>query len=143
MRIRYHLLLTFLLISPAMAANPLLQDFWQCTITDDLDKHWTFRHSFQKVALHKAWEACKKSSQQPASCDMAGENCDAFLNGQNTSPMWQCTALDQQAKAWVSSVYRQRDDAALAAKDRCLKHSGLPDTCYINLLTCVNLNERE
>lgn len=136
--------LTFLLFMlPTTGMANAQQDYWQCSSMDDHDKIWTSRHSFQKVALQRAWQACKQESQHPSSCQIDHYQCDAFLNGENTSPMWQCTALDQMAKPWISGVHRQRDEAALTAKARCLERSGFPDTCYINLLTCVNLNERE
>ncbi len=58
----------------------------------------------------------------------------------STTPMWICTALDFTAEPWQSNLYPHRDDAALAAKDYCKQNSNVPDTCYINMVTCRNLN---
>jgi hypothetical protein len=55
--------------------------------------------------------------------------------------MWQCTALDQTGEPWQSNFYSQRLDAALGAKAFCKEKSSVPDTCYINLVTCINKNE--
>ncbi len=38
-------------------------------------------------------------------------------------------------------VYTVREDAALAAQTSCKRESSIPETCYINLITCVNLND--
>jgi hypothetical protein len=50
-------------------------------------------------------------------------------------------AIDLHAKAWLGDIYRKRNDAALGAKAYCKDQSGVPDTCYINLLTCKDLNQ--
>ena len=95
---------------------------------------------YQLAAINKALDACKKQSQFPANCKVAKARCEAFVNGISTRPMWQCTALDQMAKVWPSKIYVHRDDAAIAAKAYCQQGSSFPDTCYINLMTCKNLN---
>jgi hypothetical protein len=65
------------------------------------------------------------------------------MNGVSTRPMWRCTAFDQMVKSWPSNTYTHRDDAAIAAKAYCEQGSAFPDTCFINLMTCKNMNSRE
>lgn len=113
---------------------------WHCNAYDGEERQWVASSAYQRTALNKAYEACKKESAKPLSCKAAKEYCDASIQGISTSPMWQCTALDQMAQPWKSSLYIHRDDAALGAKAFCHERSAMPDTCYINLLTCKNIN---
>lgn len=116
--------------------------FWQCVAYDSQHLEWAGTSTYQLTASNKAMDACKKQSHHPATCKVAKESCDAYVHGVNTSPMWQCTALDLMAKPWVSNPHHLRDDAAIAARGLCEQHSAMPDTCYINLMTCKNLNEQ-
>lgn len=118
-------------------------DNWQCTARDATDKEWTRSGNYQRSAVNNAFEACKKESIHPATCKTSDADCESFMNGLSTRPMWRCIALDQMAKSWESNLYSQRDDAALAAKAYCQDRSNFPDTCYINLMTCKNVNLRE
>lgn len=130
-----HSTLFFLLIfisSPIWAAA----DYWQCAAHDDEKKQWLAISAYQRVATHKAFEACKKESRIPASCKTTNESCEPPENVDNNKQGWQCTALDLAAKAWASKVHSSKDDAALDAKAYCQEHSSTPDSCYINLLTC-------
>ncbi|MGQ3892253.1 hypothetical protein [Legionella sp. CNM-4043-24] len=131
--------LALALISTSSAAR----DDWQCRSHDGLNKEWTGRSDYERAALNKAFDACRKASDDPASCKVAKVDCEFFVNGQTTQAMWQCVAMDQMAKVWPSNPYPQRDDAAIAAREYCQSKSGYPDTCYTNLMTCKNLNERE
>lgn len=129
-------------------------NYWQCTAYDSEEKQWIVKNAYERVAINKAFEACKKESRAPASCKATNESCDYFANGTNSNrpkvsvnmnrtfsdAMWQCTALDQMAKPWVGNPSSNKDDAALGAKAYCQQHSTVPDTCYINLLTCKNIN---
>ena len=54
----------------------------------------------------------------------------------NNHVIWRCTALDQMAQSWVGHISANRDDAALDAEAYCQEHSSVPDSCYIDLLTC-------
>lgn len=116
------------------------KNFWRCKAIDSSQTSWSAESSFERAAINKAYHACKKQSRYPKSCKTAREYCDAYVNGINTTPMWRCTALDQMAKAWLSAIYRKRDDAAIGAREYCKSKSSMPDSCYINLLTCRNLN---
>ncbi|WP_298625970.1 hypothetical protein [uncultured Legionella sp.] len=115
--------------------------YWQCITRDKTDREWTARNSYQKVAINIAFDACKKESEFPASCKAAKSDCEGFYRGMSTKPLWRCTALDQTAEPWFSNFYSQRDDAALAARAYCRENSTVPDTCYINMVTCRNFNE--
>lgn len=118
-------------------------NFWRCSANDAEHREWIFDSSYEISAINRSFEECKKQSNIPASCKSSKESCEMFLNGLTTRPMWRCTALDQMAKVWLSNIYKQRDDAAIAAKTFCQQGSSFPDTCYINLMTCKNLNGRE
>jgi hypothetical protein len=133
-----------LLRQEAIADNTITDlNFWSCTAYDAENKEWNGKSGYELAAINKAYEACRKQSKIPTSCKTAKESCEVFMNGVSTRPMWRCTALDQMAKTWPSNVYTHRDDAAIAAKAYCEQGSSFPDTCYINLMTCKNLNQRE
>ena len=115
--------------------------YWQCITQDKTNKQWTARNGYQKVALNIAFAMCKKESEFPASCKASKSNCEGFYMGMSTKPLWRCTAVDHTAAPWNSNFYSQRDDAALAAEAYCKENSSVPDTCYINMVTCRNFNE--
>ncbi len=117
--------------------------YWQCTTHDSANKQWSVRNIYRKVALNLAFGQCKKESQNPASCKASIDDCEGFNQGMSTRPVWRCTALDQTAEYWQSNFYIHRDDAALAAQAYCRKKSVVPDTCYINVVTCVNIIQGE
>jgi hypothetical protein len=132
------ILLSFILTTATWAEG----SYWQCTTVDNQEKQWVAKNPYDRVAINKAYDACKKQSTNPSSCKSSKENCEYFSDGMSTRPAWRCTALDQMSKPWPSNLHTNRDDAALEAKAYCQQHSGMPDSCYINLLTCNNLNER-
>lgn len=125
-----------ILLGTTTASAETLPDYWQCATTDQNNRSWTAQHAYQRMAINQAFEQCKKESTSPATCSASKNACDFFSNGQNSTPMWHCTALDQMNKAWPSRPYRNRDDAAIAARAYCEQKSGFPDSCYVNLLTC-------
>jgi hypothetical protein len=116
---------------------------WKCIARDAANKEWRASSNYERVAINHAFELCKKESTLPSSCKTSKQDCEAFIDGVSTRPLWRCIALDQMGKPWESNLYSQRDDAALAAKAYCQDQSGFPDTCYINLMTCRNLNLRD
>lgn len=138
-----HLLALLPFCFSTLAIADTTENNWECQVHDSTNMHWVGKGSYERAATNKAFEACKKESKVPETCRAAKENCDVFVNGKSTRPMWRCTALDQYAKTWRSRIYPHRDDAALAAKAYCQENSGMPDSCYIHLMTCVNLNERQ
>lgn len=128
-----------ILITIATCVNA--DEQWECRSHDSVDLQWVAKGDYQRTASTDALDACKKQSAHPNDCKVEKDECELFINGVTTRPMWRCTALDQLSKPWRSTIYRQRDDAAMAAKSYCHHHSEMPDTCYINLLMCHNLNE--
>ncbi len=138
----YSCLCIFLLL-PATGFTAANEEdtYWQCSTHDKVSKEWVARNTYQKVAINIAFEACKKESEFPGSCKASKSDCEGFYMGMSTKPLWRCTALDQTAVPWNSNYYTQRDDAALAAKAYCRENSTVPDTCYINMVTCRNFNE--
>lgn len=133
-----------LLVRPAFAVVVLHgeNDYWRCVVSDAEQKHWAAQSAYRRTAINKAYDACKKMSDKPSSCKAAVENCEAFINGLTTRPMWQCMALDFYANPFTSNIYKRKYDAALAAQAYCKDNSDYPDSCYINLITCENLNKR-
>lgn len=117
--------------------------YWQCTVFDITHTEWTIKHTFERTAVNQAMDLCKKQSTQPATCKAAKEACESFTHGLTNRPMWQCTALDQMANPWKSNIYSSMDDAALAAQAYCKQSSSLADTCYTNMVTCKNLNQKK
>jgi len=118
-----------------------INNYWECYAQDAQKLEWVAQGNYERNALTEALDACKKQSSSPTSCQVSKETCELFVNGLTTRPMWRCTALDQLSKVWRSGIYRKRDEAAIAAKAHCKKHSAMSDSCYINLMMCKNLNE--
>ena len=133
-----------LLFLMAVFINPVWADdsYWQCRAHDTQGNQWVVNNLYEQVATNKAFEACKKQSDAPTSCKALKDNCDYFSNGLSTRPMWRCMALDLMSKIWKNDPRANRDEAALEAEAICKQHSPMPETCYINLMTCKNLNER-
>lgn len=115
---------------------------WQCIAKDANHKQWTINSNYQRNAINHALEACKKESTLPTTCQALDNDCDSLLNGLSTKPLWRCISLDQTATPWTGKLSSNKDDAALSAKSSCKEQSTLPGTCYINMLTCTNLNLR-
>jgi hypothetical protein len=113
---------------------------WECSAYDVQYREWTIQSPYQRIAINRALDVCKKESPAPSSCKVAKEQCELFVNGKSTRPLWRCIALDDKAKKWVSNTYSKRDDAAIAALDYCKANSSSSQSCYINLLTCRDLN---
>ena len=136
------LLLSYLMLCNCLLAQSMNQelDYWQCTTSDADDQQWIAKNTYERAAANIAYSSCKKQSRLPATCKASKETCEHIVNGLTDKPMWQCTAIDQFAKPWISNIYLQRYDAALAAKAYCQENSKNPGSCYINLLTCVNKN---
>ncbi len=144
----FSIVLLLVLNSPWAASNTApMTNYWQCNAHDNEKNQWIGKNPYARVATNKAFEACKKESRTPASCKAPQSTCEYIVNGVSTGAYalsdhstWQCIALDQLAKTWVGDTHSNRDDAALAAKSYCKKYSTVPDSCYINLLTCKNIN---
>lgn len=140
-KIHHHVArLSTLMISILLLIKPLWADesnLWQCTASDSESKQWVVRNRYERAAISKAFDACKKQSHVPISCKIDPGVCKGFDHEGSVSTSWQCTALDQNAKPWVGHADTSQDDAALAAQAICHKNSPVPDSCYINLLTCL------
>lgn len=135
------LLLSLAASAPSVYAEPMVNgDYWQCTTHDETNKQWDAVSIYQKVALNFAFASCKKESVAPATCRTTQSNCEQFIQGASTKPMWKCLALDRTATPWRSDAYSQRYDAAFAARAYCQQKSTVPGTCYVNLVTCSNKN---
>ncbi|KGP64403.1 hypothetical protein EP47_11565 [Legionella norrlandica] len=115
--------------------------YWKCVTHDKANKQWVANSPYKRVAMNMAFAACKKESEAPASCKTSDSSCEGFINGVSTRPLWRCTAIDLAAQPWESNLYPYRDDAALAAQAFCKEDSTLPETCYVNMVTCINKNE--
>lgn len=145
---RYRIISTLLLllmgtIKPLWAES---NNYWQCMAHDALKKQWEAKSSYERVAANKAFETCKKESKVPTTCTAVQDSCNYFgkpiviTPGSSEGAIWKCTALDSAAHPWIK-MSSNRDAAALSAKSTCVQHSSVPDTCYINLLTCININK--
>ncbi|KTC69298.1 hypothetical protein Lbir_2037 [Legionella birminghamensis] len=129
---------------PGFAESVVSQEKnWECRAQDQTKKQWLGISNYELTALNKAFDACKKESQFPLSCKISRSNCDGYVNGNSISPLWQCTAMDSDAQPWLSVYFRHRDDAVFSAKDYCRGHSNVPETCYVNIVTCKNINQQD
>lgn len=115
---------------------------WECVAKDDNHKQWIAHSTYQRNATIRALESCKKESNLPGTCQTRDSDCDALVNGRSTRPLWRCVAFDFTATPWYNNPTRDRTAAALSAKSICIERSTVPDSCYINMITCTNLNSR-
>lgn len=122
-----------LLASSCWSMNASL---WYCTAQDNDHHQWEIQHPYRIAAMNRALEQCKKGSPIPKTCRIITKNCIAAGNEMVANRHWQCTAFDKAAMAWTSSFYPNRDDAALHANDTCKSNSSVPESCYINLVSC-------
>lgn len=112
-------------------------DYFQCSITDRESKSWSAKSKHHKMAVHLALEACKRESNAPGSCKKSKIKCDdsdptvATNNGG-----WRCMALDYMARAWSKDYHPNIDGAAFMALTYCRQRSAVPETCYLNYITC-------
>ena len=114
----------------------------RCTVSDSEGRGWTANSPYARVAINKAIEACKSESHDPRSCQAPIDSCQIAI--QDIAPdkgLWQCSAMDLMAKTWINTPHPDRDEAAISAKINCQKYSGMPESCYINLMTCKNLKD--
>lgn len=126
----------------SLAAGVTMKDtgsYWLCKAYDSKNNQWIAKSPYRRVAMNTAYEGCKKQSQFPKTCKTANEYCEDIIKGGIAQHGWQCTAMDKKAKSWVSDAYPERNQAVLGAKAYCEKHSDIPNSCYVNLLTCKNL----
>jgi hypothetical protein len=134
-------LILLLSLTTTTYAEPIHSgDYWQCTTHDGTNKQWGAVSIYKKIALNFAFASCKRESVAPATCRTTSGNCEQFIRGVSSKPMWECTALERTATPWKSDVYSQRYDAAFGAKAYCQQKSTVPGTCYVNLITCSNKN---
>lgn len=139
--LRFCFLLLLAICTSGFAQSGDNDSYWQCTTYDAANQQWTEKNFYKKVALNVAFSACKKQSQFPASCKTGSGNCEQFNQGMSVKPLWECTALDSLAAPWRNNPDANREEAALAAKAYCKQHSAVPETCYVNLITCVAKRE--
>jgi hypothetical protein len=131
----------FCLLIPKLLIGSTLTN-WVCNATDGDKKTWSINHTYQRAAMGLAIDACKKQSRVPLTCKMRESNCDYFINGISTKPMWQCQALDRKGEPWKGLLKPEREEAALSAKAICKENSAIPDTCYSYVFTCINIQEK-
>lgn len=139
--LKTNFLYMLLIVSHSSFAMELYSDSWKCTAYDSQNYQWENEQTYQLSALNRALESCKKESQVPFSCTVNKDECENFLNGRSTRPAWRCTALDATATFWSSPIFRNAEEASLKVKALCKEQSAVPETCYVNLLTCRNINQ--
>jgi hypothetical protein len=133
----------FLVIAQAVTAADLSginNNYWQCYTQDVDNLQWTVSNSYKLLAINQSYAQCKKASRYPKTCKSAKSACELFINGMTTRPMWRCPAFDQTARVWLSNIYANQDNAALAARAYCQQASSVPDTCFTNVIACKNFN---
>lgn len=121
--------------SPYMADN-----YWCCTISDSTHKTWSEYSTYKLAAIAKVSDDCKKQSKDPLSCIILQNSCEHFIHGVSTRPLWRCLALDNRAARWPSNLENDQEAAISNAEAQCKNNSPVPETCYVNQITCRNLN---
>lgn len=138
-------LMSISIISPSYGKiiflNTAPTDYWMCKARDLDNRVFTADSQYQKSAIVQALSECKRQSPYPASCEALNEDCDGILSGSIKRTIWRCTSLDSLANYWYSSIASNDIEAALSAKAICRAESSVPETCYVNMITCENLNK--
>lgn len=134
-------LIASMFMHPA-AANTLRgqNSHWQCASHDISGKQWLAESSFQRAAINKAWQSCKKNSHDPGSCETAKAYCEMVYLGRVIRSKWVCSSMDQMGHRWRSDTHNTRNDAVTGARMMCREQSTFPGSCYVRLMTCKNLN---
>lgn len=112
--------------------------FFECQLSDDKNIFWKSSSVFEKKALNTVLDHCKKESINPDSCLKKNIICQEFSNSINTRPLWECTALDANAREWLGKADTAIDDAIFHAKAKCKSKSTVPETCYVYAVGCLN-----
>lgn len=130
------------MVTAVLATPPpyMADNYWYCVISDSNNKLWTEYSTYQLAAIAKVSDYCKKQSKDPLSCKIDKNGCEHFIHGVSTRPMWRCLALDNHSESWPSDLNSNREAAILNAEAQCKQHSVAPRTCYVNQITCRNLN---
>lgn len=131
--------LLFLICSGTALADS--DNYWQCTLRDATKQVWQTRNIYRQMAVIQSLAECKKASTIPRSCRLNAMSCEHFISGVSSNPLWRCVALDRTATAWPSDFSNSRIQAAFSAKDFCKQRSIVPETCYLNFVTCATQNE--
>lgn len=137
-KIKYGLIL--ILFCPSIGFS---NDLWLCKAHDNTNKEWLAQSPYPKIAINRSLDACKRQSTNPLSCRITSNDCESPQLDPSTKPYWRCTAIDQQGTPWNSIYYLNKEDAALAANAYCHSKSPLPETCFINMITCVSSNQND
>lgn len=134
-------MLTMIMIFSSLFMQQLAaaENSWRCVTVDAENKQWIANSSYQITALNKSLDECKKESKVPATCSVLKDSCNINLTNSSSRVQWQCTAFDFLADSWTATSSAGPDRAALSAKAYCRHKSALPDSCYINLITCLSL----
>lgn len=139
-----HLITTALILISITGLNFASSNEWHCLIIDSDNKPYEASSDYKQTALNRAFEACKKNSQDPATCKLAQSRCVGG-NQVNGSPdiqqVWRCSALDNQAVLWKAESSAGPDRALLRAKARCMRESPVPLTCYAYHMFCKNITK--
>jgi hypothetical protein len=136
---RYFLTFLFVITFSTSYAD----ETWQC-ITEDAQHHfWSAEHTFSKKAKYLSLDACKKMSKFPRSCAIIQSGCDLLEGGVSTRPYWVCTALDSFSNVFKNEPVPHKDSAILQAKLLCNRNSKVSDSCYVNPITCKNINDEQ
>lgn len=115
--------------------------FFECQLSDDKNVLWKSTSVFEKKSLNTVLDHCKRESINPDSCLRKNIICQEFSNGINLRPLWECTALDANAKEWPGKADTTKDDAIFSAKAKCKSNSAVPETCYAYEVGCLNKQE--
>ena len=128
----------FICFSTAHAQDNL-KNFWQCTVSDQVNPPWVGRAETQRDAINMAWRTCKQQSSHSSQCEAARENCQEIVDGKIYRPAWRCMAFDGNTRYFMGEKQYRRSDAFNSAMNRCQRASFVPKTCLVQLMTCKDV----
>jgi len=133
-------LLIYIVLSAPLFANNTDHMLWKCSAIDNTGMQWSGLGRYPRSAELKAYEGCKKESNNPWECYTARELCEVYSDGESRVSYWRCTAFDKAGGTWKSGPYGNRGNAAKGAMSYCEHFSKKPDTCFLHFVTCKKGN---
>ena len=120
-------------------AQTNMRNYWQCTVSDQVNPAWVGEASSQQDAINNAWRLCKQNSNYSEQCEAARESCQQVINGRIYKPAWRCVAFDNNTGHFTGEKQTTRKGALASAMNRCTTISFVPKTCVVQLMTCKNV----
>jgi len=120
-------------LAVAADAEELTGEYWSCKGMDSSASTYTANAKFERQAITRALENCKKDSKYPISCKATPDMCQVF----NPTTTWRCAAFDNNGGNWHGEYVSSREGAISSAARSCHALSFTPSTCTVHVIACT------